>query len=109
MLESRMAFETALKAVNGGHTTISTSLIFASSRLRSATRSSASATVLFIFQLPAMISLRCLSMLGESLLFVGECGHAGKDCAFQKFEAGAAAGAHKSHAITQAGDIQRLH
>src|ERR1041385_3817907 len=63
MLVLSTALDTSLSAVNGGHTTISTSLMFASSRLSPLTRSIASATVLFIFQLPAMINLRALFML----------------------------------------------
>src|SRR5438034_11097565 len=68
MLESRMALETSLKAVNGGQTTMSTSLTPFSPRLMPATRSSASATVLFIFQLPAMISLRSLTTVRNETL-----------------------------------------
>src|SRR5947207_4427807 len=59
------ALDTSLRAVNGGQMTISTSLMLTSSRLRPATRSSASATVLFIFQLPAMINLRALSTVSS--------------------------------------------
>ena len=55
-----MASDTAASAVYGGATTMSTSRTEASSRLRSLTRVSDSATVLFIFQLPAMINLRSL-------------------------------------------------
>src|SRR5215469_10349295 len=61
-LVSRMAFETSLNAVNGGHTTISTSFTLVSSIFNPRTRSSASATVLFIFQFPAIISFRSLFM-----------------------------------------------
>src|SRR5436309_15010221 len=99
MLVLSTALDTSLSAVNGGQTTISTSLIVASSRLRSWTRSSASATVLFIFQLPAMINLRFFfidpfnSMHPRSL--VGERSHAGQFFAFKKFQARAAAGAHE--------------
>src|ERR1051326_3168964 len=57
----RMARDTSDKAVYGGQITMSTSLMLASSRLSPPTRSSASATVLFIFQLPAKINLRVLS------------------------------------------------
>ena len=61
MLESEIALDTSPSAVNGGHTTMSTSLMFAVSSFKSRTRLSASATVLFIFQLPAMISFRSFS------------------------------------------------
>src|SRR2546427_1956449 len=60
------ALDTSLSAVKGGQMTISTSLMFASSRLRPFTRSSASATVLFIFQFPATINLRALSTVQSS-------------------------------------------
>src|ERR1051326_5153634 len=55
-----MALETSLNAVNGGQITMSTSFTFASSILSPRTRSSDSATVLFIFQFPAMINFRSL-------------------------------------------------
>src|SRR5262249_47365650 len=58
MLEPRTALATSLNAVNGGQTAMSTAIIFASSIFKSCTKVSASATVLFIFQFPAMISRR---------------------------------------------------
>src|SRR6266542_5233617 len=100
------ALDTSLNAVNGGQMTISTSLMLTSSRLRPVTRSSASATVLFIFQLPAMISLRDLSTTQR--LLVAQRRHAGQYFPFQKFQAGAAAGAHESHPLGQPGQVQRL-
>src|SRR5262245_20411501 len=63
--ESRICLDTSHNAVNGGQTTISTSFTLANSRLRSHTKSTASATVLFIFQLPAMMSLRSLSIFSN--------------------------------------------
>src|SRR5439155_4783717 len=104
MLESRMAFETSPKAVNGGQTTMSTSLMLTNSILRSLTRSSASATVLFIFQFPAMINLRSLSIEACVFafdLFLRERGHTGQFFAFQKLEARAAAGAHESDFVAE--------
>src|SRR5450756_1111186 len=108
MFESRISLDTSPKAVNGGAITTSTSLTPARSRLRSATSASASATVLFIFQLPAMINLRSFFMF-KSVLFLAQRRHARQDRAFQKFQARAAAGAHESHLVTQAGLVQRLH
>src|ERR1035437_2393020 len=58
--ESRMTFDTDSSAVNGGQMTMSTSLILANFSLRLLTNASASAAVLFIFQLPAIINLRSL-------------------------------------------------
>ena len=58
----RIAFDTSESAVKAGQTTMSTSLTEERSRVRPFKRSSASATVLFIFQLPAMMSLRALFM-----------------------------------------------
>jgi len=58
-----MALDTDSSAVKGGQTTMSTSFTLPSSRLRLSTRASPSATVLFIFQLPAMMSLRSLSTM----------------------------------------------
>src|SRR5580658_5162892 len=104
--ESRTALETSLSAVNGGQTTISTSRTLASSIFNPLTSASASAAVLFIFQLPAMISFRSLFMeMLKSLRGKGR--HPGKDLAFQKFQARAPAGAHKSHLVAQAGVVDR--
>src|ERR1035437_7868296 len=111
MLESRIAFETSPSAVNGGQTTMSTSLTLAKSILRLRTRSSASATVLFIFQFPAIISFRSLFIKGLRLcvrLFLAQGGHARQDLAFEEFEARAAAGAHEGHFVAQLGFVQRL-
>src|SRR6266567_9109406 len=127
------ALETSDSAVNGGQTTISTSLMFASSRLRPFTRSSASATVLFIFQFPATINLRALSTVQSSVSefriraaalatydgptlqmlagsttersFVRQRHHAGQHLPFEKFEAGAPAGAHKRYLVRQTGHV----
>src|SRR5436190_24330826 len=68
---SRMALETSLNAVNGGQITMSTSLMLANSIFSPRTRSSDSATVLFIFQLPAMISFRSLFISVISMLQSG--------------------------------------
>src|SRR5215471_4902982 len=62
ILEPRTALATSLNAVNGGQTAMSTVIIFASSIFKSCTKLSASATVLFIFQFPAMMSFRSLFM-----------------------------------------------
>src|SRR5436305_15001806 len=59
-LVSRIDLDTDSSAVNGGQTTMSTSFTLPSSSLMSLTSDNASATVLFIFQLPAMINLRSL-------------------------------------------------
>ena len=72
MLVSSTALETSLSAVKGGQTTTSMSLTLASSILSPLTKASASATVLFIFQLPAIINFRsffigCLTLL-ESVI-----------------------------------------
>src|ERR1035438_10491448 len=112
MFESRIAFETSPKAVNGGQTTMSTSLTLAKSILRLRTRSSASATVLFIFQFPAIISFRSLFIDSLRLcveLPVAQGGHAREDLAFEEFEARAAAGAHEGHFFAQLGFVQCLH
>src|SRR5437773_2160036 len=113
IFESSTALETSDSAVNGGQITMSTSLMLARARFRSPTRSSASATVLFIFQFPAMIILRSLSMLREvevrGRLSVGQGGNTGQNSALEKFQARAAAGAHKSDAITKAGIVESFH
>jgi len=54
----------AYNAVNGGQITTSTSLTTRSSAFSALTRASASAAVLYIFQLPAIIGLR-LGFMGE--------------------------------------------
>src|SRR5439155_21843663 len=61
--ESRTALDTDSSAVNGGQTTMSTSFTLARSIFKSLTNANPSATVLFIFQLPAMINFRFLFML----------------------------------------------
>src|SRR5438067_1121175 len=105
ILESRIAFETSLSAVNGGQTTMSASLMFANSSLRLRTRSSASATVLFIFQFPAKMSF--LAFMKDSLVVQGRDSRQGN--AFQELKAGAAAGAHKGHLISKFRFVERLH
>src|ERR1043165_129361 len=60
--ESRTAFDTDSSAVNGGQTTMSTSFTLARSIFKSLTKAKPSATVLFIFQLPATINFRFLFM-----------------------------------------------
>src|ERR1051325_9638076 len=110
MLVLRMAFDTSDRAVKGGQTTMSTSFMLLNSRLRPSTKSRDSATVLFIFQLPAIISLRSLSMRINSLgTFLRQCGHSRQNSAFQEFQARSAAGAQKSHSVPQPGVMQRLH
>src|ERR1017187_6275304 len=84
-VESRMTFDTDSSAVNGGQMTMSTSLLLANSSLRLPTNASASAAVLFIFQLPAIINLRSLFIfkfaVGDEVtslkLFLLEPPHAG--------------------------------
>src|SRR3954464_14603280 len=102
ILVLRMAFETSDKAVKGGQTTMSTSFTLLNSRLSPATRSSPSATVLFIFQLAAMINLRSLSMRLLDFLFLvlRQRRHPGQHLAFQKFQTRPAPCTHKSHFIT---------
>src|SRR5215469_7036070 len=91
---SRIAFETASSAVNGGQTTTSASFRFFNSSFRSFTKASASAMVLFIFQLPAMINFLSLvifqnfqrsHVLTASLIRQG--GNAGQNGALQEFQA----------------------
>src|SRR5579859_1647255 len=108
MFESRMALETSARAVKGGQTTMSTSLTLASSILSPRTRSKASATVLFIFQLPAIMSFRSLFIASLGLP-VAESGHTGQDLALEEFETGAATGAHESHFVTELGFVESLH
>src|SRR5271170_6510239 len=139
MFEDKISRDTSPRAVNGGQTTMSASLTLASSSLRSRTRCSDSATVLFIFQLPAMMSFRSFFMrapggqhepcwrvyegcssrfwmkrryawfLSRLSAVVRQRRHTGQFPAFQKFEACAAAGAHKSHLVRQPALIQRLY
>src|ERR1019366_4186730 len=77
---------TASSAVNGGHTTMSTSGTLPMSETSSAASAAPSAGVLFIFQLPAMSFLR---NMGKSSVF--EIRHAGEHLALKKLEARAAA------------------
>src|SRR6185369_10483722 len=112
-LESRMALETASNAVNGGHTTMSTSLTLASSSFKLRTRSSASATVLFIFQFPAMISFRSL-FIGEGhcvfvLSFFRQYRDSWQDFPFEKLQAGAPARAHEGHFVPELRPVNRFH
>src|SRR5687767_7257597 len=100
MLDRRMALETSPNAVNGGQTTMSTSLTLVSSRWQPLTRSTASATVLFIFQLPAMINFRSFCMS-----FIRKRRHTGQHFPLQKFQARAAAGAHEGDLIAKARTI----
>src|SRR6266478_1262488 len=104
--ESRIARDTSDKAVNGGQTTISTSLTLANSIFRARTKSTPSATVLFIFQFPAIINLRSLFMID---LFLRQYRHAGQDLPLQQFQAGASTGAHESNFVAQFGQVQCLH
>src|SRR6185503_19467090 len=121
-----MALETSPKAVKGGQTTMSSSLTLPRSRLMPFTKSSASATVLFIFQFPAMISLRSLSIVKfksefsnidlpvlpsarNRLRLITQCGHPRQHGPFQKFQARPAARAHKGDLVGQAGLIERFH
>src|SRR5208283_3992169 len=123
--ESRMTFDTDSSAVNGGQMTMSTSLILASSSLRLPTNASASAAVLFIFQLPAMINLRSLFMSKKSCsssfsnlrsvrtaaaaTLVVQRRDAGQDRAFQKLQTRTATSAHERHLVAQFGLVERLH
>ena len=61
-----MSLETSERAVNAGQTTTSTSFTAANSRIRSVTKATASELVLLLFQLPATINLRSLSMRSRS-------------------------------------------
>src|SRR5688500_15855779 len=109
--ESRTALETSLSAVKGGQMTMSISLMLPSSRLRSSISASASATVLFIFQLPATINLRCFSMKKETAaarLLVLELDHAGQRLPLEEFKARPAARAHKSPRVAQVALIEGL-
>src|SRR5204862_6295203 len=96
ILEFRTAFETSPKAVNGGYTTMSTSFTYVSSRLQPFTRSRASATVLFIFQLPAMISFRSFCML-----FIRKRRDPRQDLTLQKLQPRAAACAHERDLVAE--------
>src|SRR2546422_1824279 len=115
MFVFKMAFDTSDSAVNGGQMTMSTSLTLNSSRFKPFTRSSASATVLFIFQLPAIMSLRFLFIVAgrrfrcSAPSFVCQCRDARQHFAFEKFQACAAAGADERHLLGEAGHVQRLH
>src|SRR5689334_15722165 len=62
-----------------------------------------SSTVLFIFQLPAMIFLRMLFPCLSGSLLVGECDDAGEGFAFEEFQRGAAAGGDVGNLFAQAG------
>src|SRR5690606_3209696 len=112
-LELSRASDTAASAVNGGQTTMSSSLTVATSRLIASTRPSASAAVLFIFQLPAMISLLCFSMKGS----VDERGDSPvlqrrdsrQFLALEELQARAAARAHERHLSAEPGAVDRLH
>src|SRR6266568_3382776 len=106
-LESRMALETPPSAVNGGQTTMSTSLTLANSILRSLIKSSASATVLFIFQLPATISLRSLFIWNWRLL-ITQRRYPRQDPASEELKTGAAAGAHEGDFVAQPGLVESL-
>src|SRR3989449_11511470 len=105
MFVFKMAFDTSDSAVNGGQMTMSTSLTLNSSRFKPFTRSSASATVLFIFQLPAIMSLRFLFIVAgrrfrcSAPSFVCQCRDARQHFAFEKFQACAAAGADERHLL----------
>src|SRR6185503_13357538 len=76
MFELRAASATAWTAVNGGATTISTPLTSFTSILSSFTNTTASCTVLNIFQLPAMkgILIRQVGLVGQ----VGQVGSGGR-------------------------------
>src|SRR5262245_45857710 len=105
MFESRIALETSDNAVEGGHTTMSTSLMLANSIFKPRTRSKASATVLFIFQLPAMISLRSLFITWRGLLFA-QHRNSRQNLTFQEFETGSPASAHEADLVPQLGFVQ---
>src|SRR4051794_34277594 len=108
-----MAFETSLKAVNGGQTTMSTSLMLASSSFSPRTRSRPSATVLFIFQFPAIINFRSFFITSANLVnfssgFAQHC-HTRQNLAFQKLQARSAARAHEGDLVTQLRLVQGFH
>src|SRR5256885_771083 len=72
MFESRAAPAAAWIAVNGGATTISTSVTLSTAARRSVTNATTSWTVLNIFQLPAIRVLR-IGQVGQ----VGQVGRVG--------------------------------
>src|SRR5216110_2162849 len=72
MFELRAASATACTAVNGGATTISTSVMSFTALRSSFTNTTASCTVLYIFQLPAMKGIR-IGLVGQ----VGRVGQVG--------------------------------
>src|SRR6516162_7599248 len=92
---------------------MSTSLTLVSSIFKPRTRSNASATVLFIFQLPAIISLRSLFIIVLCAFALSrplrKCSHTRHDLSFQEFQAGAAAGAHEGDLVSELGFIQGFH
>src|SRR5439155_23052908 len=106
--------------------TVATSLTPGNSSLTAREGSSASATVLFIFRFPAMISLRSLFIIaGKSAVAVQspfthhasritrsllcQRRHSWQLVPLKKFETGAAARAHKAHFVAQAGLLEPLH
>src|SRR5262245_52975412 len=100
MFESSVAFETDSSAVNGGQMTTSTSFTPPRSSLRLFTSASDSATVLFIFQLPAMMSLRALFISNLQVVvpksFLTQGSHTRQRCAFEEFQTRAATCTHES-------------
>src|SRR5262245_49812179 len=86
-------------AVNGGPTTICTPLAFLTAPRRSVTNAAASATVLNIFQLPAMKGVR--------MLFVRQGCHTREHAAAEELQRRAATGGDVSDLVGEAGFLDR--
>src|SRR6185436_5874460 len=91
-LLARAASKAAWSAVNGGATTTSTSCTSFTSRRSSLTYFTASATDLYIFQLPTMSGLR-----------IGQRRHAGQHAAAEELQRRAAAGGDVGDLVGHAG------
>src|SRR5881296_218420 len=109
MFVLRAASATACTAVNGGATTISTPPTSFTALRSSFTNTTASATVLYIFQLPAMTGILIghadrAGRAGQtgrarSCSFVRQRRNAGQRAAAEKFERCAAAGRNVRHPV----------
>src|SRR3954467_1525294 len=108
MFELRAASATACRAVNGGATTISTPLTSFTSFFSSLTNTTASCTVLNIFQLPAMngILIRTPAPPAFPALFIRKRCHTRQHLTAEEFERCAAAGRDVRDAV---GDARFLH
>src|SRR5919204_4523453 len=91
MFEFRAASATACTAVNGGATTISTSETSSTSLRNSLTNTTASWTVLYIFQFAARNGVRTFSTLRTTRLSVRQRRHARQLPAAEELERCAAA------------------